>query len=41
MVKVALGHEPVSTRGRELYERELRAQMETEENIGKIIIIVV
>jgi hypothetical protein len=31
--------EEIGRRGEELYERDLRAQVETEENIGKIISI--
>src|SRR5579862_2852853 len=37
--KAPLEPEPISKRGQNLYERVLRAQVETEENIGKIIVI--
>jgi hypothetical protein len=31
--------EEIAQRGQELYERSIRAQVETEENIGKIVCI--
>jgi hypothetical protein len=39
MIKVPSKHQPISKRGQELYEHNLRSQVETEENIGKIIVI--
>jgi hypothetical protein len=39
MIKVPLNNQSVSERGQVLYERNLRSEVETEENIGKILII--
>jgi len=37
--KAPLDPEPISKRGQNLYERDLRTQVESEENIGKIVVI--
>lgn len=39
MVHSQLDKEEIARRGEELYENSIRAQVETEENIGKIISI--
>ena len=38
-VEAPIKSEPISKRGQNLYERELRGKVESEENIGKIIVI--
>ncbi len=39
MSRPTLSSQEVARRGKELYERSIRAKVETEENIGKIISI--
>lgn len=39
MQTILLSHEEVGRRARNLYEKEIREQVETEENIGKMIVI--
>ena len=39
MVKTHLSNAEISRRGHQLYEQELRRQVETEENIGKILVL--
>ena len=39
MVKAHLSNSEISRRGHPLYEQELRQNVETEENIGKILVL--
>lgn len=39
MQAILLSREEVARRAKQLYEREIRQQVETEENIGKMVII--
>lgn len=39
MSHARFSHEEIARRGEELYRKRLRSQVETEENIGKIIAI--
>ena len=39
MAHARYSHEEIAQRGRELYEQRIRAQVETKENIGKIVSI--
>jgi hypothetical protein len=38
MAQASSNRQPISKRGQDLYERQLRDYVETEENIGKIIV---
>ena len=39
METLLLSREEVARRAKELYERNIRAQVETEENIGRMVVI--
>lgn len=39
MAQTRFSTEEIARRGRELYQKRIRAQVETEENIGKIVSI--